>query len=601
MTSVEYIDEDINGIYLRLREVPSEDVTVSCDLADSNSMKMELRCYSATPFFIGRLVPDSYYNISSEMGNEVPENTKIYYRGEEKEEWFKRLEIFDDLTEKYILKKISNKDRKRVWIQKIYETYLDNRADELNSVLKNVLEKVVNDYNNTILANNSRNVDEIIKLDNKSANFKLRYDNYVPENTVSVAIAPYNSELTISGENLVIHSKFNKDIIERKIGKGIYSVEISDEENRKTLYNYIYLSFGDEDSDEKYKNNLTEKEEHKDSILDSNYILGAYDQFKDENEKRILMNLDSRGYAGSVYANLPKISLSDNKMTVTYWDDTLDSCHICFSEEDCLYNKNAEYRTIYCNYSYRDNIALLSMFENRNFEEELDIQMLNFNNERYYYWVANGNNTRVSKIGTIDFSMEDKTDYNKIYADLVWKKITKTFSRIMNTESKEYVFLRSVLDTISNTENLAYTKMQNLIEQEVTLRCNDSDMFYKIIYAIESCFLLYDDNYDYDMMPIATYKPAYNNLVWSLCNDDCYIVFKYLKIKEPRDYYTSFVCCLDPEIASFNIHPGNVEICQIYNRKNGKLSDFVMFYYKGHENTPRMITNTVRVETINGL
>ena len=62
-----------------------------------------------------------------------------------------------------------------------------------------------------------------------------------------------------------------------------------------------------------------------------------------------------------------------------------------------------------------------------------------------------------------------------------------------------------------------------------------------------------DDNYDYDMMPIATYKPAYNNLVWSLCNDDCYIVFKYLKINVPRDYYTSFVCCLDPEIASFNI------------------------------------------------
>ena len=103
------------------------------------------------------------------------------------------------------------------------------------------------------------------------------------------------------------------------------------------------------------------------------------------------------------------------------------------------------------------------MFENRNFEEELDIQMLNFNNERYYYWVANGNNTRVSKIGTIDFSMEDKTDYNKIYADLVWKKITKTFSSIMNTASKEYVFLISVLDTISSTENLAYTKMQNLI------------------------------------------------------------------------------------------------------------------------------------------
>ena len=33
-----------------------------------------------------------------------------------------------------------------------------------------------------------------------------------------------------------------------------------------------------------------EKEEHKDSILDSNYILGAYDQFTDENEKKIELN-----------------------------------------------------------------------------------------------------------------------------------------------------------------------------------------------------------------------------------------------------------------------------------------------------------------------
>lgn len=601
MISVEYFDEDINGIYVRLREIPSEEITVKCGLRDSNSIKMEVKCHSTVPFFIGRFVPDSYYIVSSENDNGEKQSSSIFYRGEEKEEWFKRLEIFDDLTEKYILKKISDKNRKRAWIQRIYEIYLDNRVDELNSVFKNVLEKIVNDYNNTILANNSRNIDEIIKLDNKSANFKLRYDNYVPENTISIAIIPFDREAIISGENLVIHSKFNKNIIERKIGKGIYSVEVSDEENGRTLYNYIYLSFGDEDSDEKYKNNLAEKEEHKSSILDSNYILGAYDQFKDENEKRILMNLDSHGYAGSVYANLPKISLSDDKMAVTYWDDTLNSCHICFSEEDCLYNKNAEYRTVYCNYSYHDNVAQLSMFEDRNFEEELDIQMLNFNNERYYYWVADGNNTRISKIGTIDFSMEDKTDYNKIYADLVWKKITKTFSRIMNTESKEYVFLRSVLDTISSTEDLAYTKMQNLIEQEVTLRCNDSDMFYKIIYAIESCFLLYDDNYDYDMMPMATYKPAYNRLVWNLCNNDCYMVFKYLKIKEPRDYYTNFLCCFDPEIVSFSIHPGNVEVCQIYNRKNGKLSDFVMFYYKGHENTPRMITNTVRVETINGL
>lgn len=601
MISVEYFDEDINGIYVRLREVPSEEITVKCGLRDSNSIKMEVKCYSTAPLFIGRFVPDSYYIVSSENDNGEKQSSSMFYRGEEKEEWFKRLEIFDDLTEKYILKKISNENRKRTWIQRIYEIYLDNRVDELNSVFKNVLEKTVNDYNNTILANNSRNIDEIIKLDNKSANFKLCYDNYVPENTISVAITPFDSEPIISRENLVVHSKFNKNVIERKIGKGIYSVEVSDEENGRTLYNYIYLSFGDEDSDEKYKNNLAEREEYKSSILDSNYILGAYDQFKDENKKRILMNLDSYGYAGSIYANLPKISLSDNKMTVTYWDDTLNSCHICFSEEDCLYNKNAEYRTIYCNYSYHDNVVQLSMFEDRNFEEELDIQMLNFNNERYYYWVADGNNTRISKIGTIDFSMEDKTDYNKIYADLVWKKITKTFSRIMNIESKEYVFLRSVLDTISSTENLAYTKMQNLIEQEVTLRCNDSDMFYKIIYAIESCFLLYDDNYDYDMMPMATYKPAYNRLVWNLCNDDCYMMFKYLKIKEPRDYYTNFLCCFDPEITSFSIHPGNVEICQIYNRKNGKLSDFVMFYYKGHENTPRMITNTVRVETINGL
>lgn len=601
MISVEYFDEDINGIYVRLREVPSEEITVKCGLRDSNSIKMEAKCHSTALLFIGRFVPDSCYIVSSENDDGEKQSSSMFYRGEEKEEWFKRLEIFDDLTEKYILKKISNENRKRVWIQRIYEIYLDNRIDELNSVFKNVLEKTVNDYNNTILANNSRNIDEIIKLDNKSANFKLRYDNYVPENTISVAITPLDSEPIISGTNLVIYSKFNKNVIERKIGKGIYSVEVSDEENGRTLYNYIYLSFGDEDSDEKYKNNLAEKEEYKSSILDSNYILGAYDQFKDENEKRILMNLDSHGYAGSVYANLPKISLSDDKMTVTHWDDTLNSCHICFSEEDCLYNKNAEYRTIYCNYSYHDNVAQLSIFEDRNFEEELDIQMLNFNDERYYYWVADGNNTRISKIGTIDFSMEDKTDYNKIYADLVWKKITKTFSRIMNTESKEYVFLRSVLDTISSTENLAYTKMQNLIEQEVTLRCNDSDMFYKIVYAIESCFLLYDDNYDYDMMPMATYKPAYNRLVWNLCNNDCYMVFKYLKIKEPRDYYTSFLCCFDPEIASFSIYPGNVEVCQIYNRKNGKLSDFVMFYYKGHENTPRMITNTVRVETINGL
>ncbi len=601
MTSIEYFDEDINGVYVRLREIPLEEVTVKCGLKDSNSIKMEAKCDSTRLLFIGRLVPDSYYNISSESENESLQSCSIFYRGEEKEEWFKRLDIYDDITEKYILNKISKKDKKRIWIWSIYKAYLDNKNDELDSVFKKVLEKVINDYNNTAFANNSRDVDEIIKLNNRSANLELCYYNYIPENTVSITIASFDSDPIDSYLGLINNSKLNKNIVKRKLGKGLYSIGLINEETGRTLYDYIYISFGNEDSDEKYKNNLAKEEEYKNSILDSKYILGAYDQFKNEDEKKILMNLDSYGYAGSVYTNLPKINLSDNKITVEYWDDRLAPCHICFSEEDCLYDKGTEYRTVYCNYNYHDNVVLLSIFENRNFEEELDIQMLNFNNERYYYWIENKDNTRISKIGTIDFSLKDKTDYNKIYADLVWKKITKTFSRIMNVESKEYVFLRSVLDTISNTEDLAYKNMQNFIEEEITLRCDDSDMLYKVVYAIESCFLLYDDNYDYDMMPIATYKPAYNHLVWNLCNDECYMIFKHLRIKETRDYYVGFLDCFNSASVLFNIHTGNVEICQVYNKKNGKLSDFVMFYYKGHENAPRMITNTVRVETINGL
>lgn len=601
MTSVEYIDEDINGIYLRLREVPAEDVTVSCDLANSNSIKMELKCYSAAPFFIGRLAPDSSYNISSAMENEVTEVSKIYYRGEEKEEWFKRLSIYNDTTEKYILNKLLRKNTKRAWIGKIYEIYLDNRVDELNNILKNVLEKTVNDYNNTVLANNSKNIDEVIRLDNKSANFKLIYDNFIPENSISVMITSFNSNAVNIEERLLVHDKLKKKSIERKIGKGIYNIEVADEENGRTLYNYIYVSFGNDDSNEKYNVNLTEIEEQKKSILDSDYLLGAYDQFKDEDEKRILMNFDSYGYAGSVYSNLPKISLSDNKISVSNWDDSLIDCHICFSEEESLYRKNTEYRTVYCSYSYHDNVLRLSALQDRNFEEELDIQMLNFNNERYYYWVEDRNNVRISKIGTIDFSMQDNTDYNKIYADLVWKKIIKIFSRIMNVESKEYIILRSVLDIIGNNEDLAYIKMQDYTEQETTLRCDDSDIFYKIVYAIESCFMIYDNNYDYDMMPTAIYKPAYNNLIWDLCNDSCCIVFKYFRIKDSHDYYMNYFDCLDIEAATFGLRTGNVEVCQIYNKKNKKLSDFIMFYHKGHENMPRMITNTVRVETINGL
>lgn len=599
MSNYYYIKENANEVWLRrkIAQYDGNQITLRCIDYYSSTWSETTDALGYVQF--SRLTPNSEYIIASSEDDYSPQKT-LYYRGETKEEWFQRLGI-DINNNKKILAKLSDKDATRDWITNIYWQYQNEDMEDVKSNLQQILELLISDYNNTILRNNS-DEDDIVRVDSSRANLEIIYDNYVPENSISISI-----KNSYSGNYIYNNCKFDSQTIKRKLSTGLYDIDVKNTEDGSIIYPYMYISFGYDDSNEKYNNEKTNLENKNSSLIDSNFILSSDDNFEDLEEKNILMNLASCKAYGNPILPLPKLSISTDKILSISSEENilLDSnficlrkIHICFAEEDTLYNKNVNYRKLYLSYSYIDNTITISPYFDRNFEAEINTNFLNFNNEKYYYWIADDNEIRLSNIGVIDFSLEDEKDYNEIYAKLIWKQILKIFPKVMNTSTTEYAFLRSVIDSI-DIDNLAYINMLNLLEQKITNACEDKDIFYKVILAAQNCFMLYDKNYDYDFVDYVTYRPSYHDTNWQMTIDNCIFETKSfsLKSRSAEIFHRSIE---DAFLSNCYIGSDNITIFQAISPAE-KRSDFIMFYYKGKENLPRLITNTIRVETINGL
>ena len=394
--------------------------------------------------------------------------------------------------------------------------------------------------------------------------------------------------------------------MKKKLATGLYSIDIRNAEDGSTIYSYLYVSFGLDDSNTKYNSEITNLDNKNSSLIDSNFILGSNDSFESSEEKNILMNLANYKAYGNPIMPLLKLNLTASKILSVATDTEeievylgwLSDAHICFAEEDTLYIKNANYRKLYLSYRYSDDTIRVSPYADRNFEAEVDTNFLNFNNEKYYYWIANSNEIRISNVGVIDFSLEDEKDYNVIYAKLIWKQILKVFPKVIDTDTTEYIFLRTVIDSI-DTDNLAYVNMLDLLEQKITNICEDKDIFYKVILAAENCFMLYDKNYDYDFVDYVIYKPSYHSINWQAFIKNYILVTKTFQLKD-RIMDLSYWNVENTFLDDHRLGSSNITILQAVSLDE-KRSDFIMFYYKGKENLPRLITNTIRVETINGI
>lgn len=594
-----YIQESANEVYFKRKVIQNDDITISLRCTDFYSSTWSESTDVIGHVSFSRLTPNSMYIITSSEDNYTTQKM-LYYRGETKEECFQRLGI-DINSNKKILAKLSDKETTRDWIGNIFKQYQNEETEEIKSNLQQILELLISDYNNTVQHNNS-DEDDIVKVDSSKPNLEIIYDNYIPESSIGVSI---NNSLT--GSCVYNNCKFDNRIIKKKLVTGLYDINIKDIEDGSIIYPYMYISFGYDDSNAKYNKEITNLNDKNSSIIDSNFILGSNDSFESSEEKNILMNLANYKAYGNPILPLPKLSISADKILsiLTDEDTILDydlfylcNAHICFAEEDTLYNKNANYRKLYLSYRYSNNAITISPYSDRNFETQINTNFLNFNNEKYYYWIADSNEVRLSNIGIIDFSLEDDKDYNAVYAKLIWKQILRIFPKIVDTSTAEYNFLRTVIDSV-DTDNLAYINMLNLLEYKIVNTCEDKDVFYKAILAAENCIMMYDKNYDYDFIDYVAYKPSYHSIDWQAIVDNYILTSKSLSLKKR----SMEVFHYDVEHAFFDncrIGSDNITIFQAISNTR-KRSDFIMFYYKGKENLPRMITNTIRVETINGL
>ena len=525
------------------------------------------------------------YIVECLKNNNLVSRFSFKFRGKTREELFISLNPNNDEEIDKIFSKIPS-DIKYI---KDITKYLYN----LNN--KECLINFINYYNNLSNYYNHGIENFTLKLD--KPNFTIIYDNYLDDNDITLDIIDLNKE-----HQEPIFLKFNNKEISRKLLSGLYKVIIYNKE--EILQNLLYIYFNDDYSNESFKTTLRFLKEKEEKRTESNKILGFNDDFKTEEERQILNILESF-YNKRALFPAPTIKIEKNNLYLRFDNEYIDnalfitkyideiskfkSVYLFMSEEDQLYNDNANYRKIGLNNLSKNNGGEILLIDN--------IDELNLNNERYYFWIACDNSIKLSGLYTLDISNSDSKDYNWLFYKRIYKIVLNNLSRFINVNYNSYSFVYNLMYRIINSEesHASLDIKHYLIQETLNSNLDEIDKTH-IIYSIMSCFVEHYDNYDFSFHGNIIYKPNYKEIKTELKeNEICINTILNKRKISGRNFYNI------NNLNEYRIDKDKYNIFQFLDLNTFKLSDYIMFYFKDNQLMPIIYNNTIEVNTVYGL
>lgn len=520
--------------------------------------------------------------------NELIATGTFLFQGKTPENVLKKYSLDNEEELQNVINKVKNESI-RSSIIKIFNIYTSLKTQELVPFYRKLLELYINEFNIYVNSYNSDDdLDFYINLDLPILKIENR-DNE-KEKEVDITI----TSCTQPSFNIF---KDLKDISNGiKLSEDLYEVIIAEKGRHSISRTFFYISFSEDYSNQKFlehQNNIKNKENE---IKNSKFCLKRDFNFKDEDEVNIISILDiSNEKEANLLYPAPKIFVKDKRKIYLEKQDLIKSEHLIlyFVEEDGFFKNN---------YGVCREISLY------NYSKEINIELtniLNFNNERYYCWFSDYRETtpgthRVSPITTFDVTNEDSKDYTEIYEKAKWQKFISNFARVIDVNSQAYAFLKSVIDDITEYEDVAYQNQEELLKKKVIEKCTDKSILIECIKAIELVFLLYKYKYDFDTLEEITFKQNYNSIVVKSNN-------VFMIIKEEIDfgkklYSKESKYKTDTTFKEYYIDrdPQKITIYKFLTNES-RFSDFIMVYYKNNNPIPQIFSSNIGTAKINGL
>ena len=540
---------------------------------------------NAATITISNLFKDEYiFKCYSSKGVSDPLIVNIFF--ETKGEYFNKILDNIDKKDQDILNNLKTDD----WLPELYQNYLnDNRSEYKESYLK-IIDALISNMNNMITYMNSDDGFNI-KLDNSHiVSIDLSDPNYFNSYNTTIKIKKftqeseyYEAEKTygfIEDMPIAITGQINNILLD----EGLYSISI---EYNNSLIRSFWIRVEDEEKRlEIFNQKLEDIQTIKNAKMDTSYFLSSEYQFKSEEEKEVITNMEY-GTGKTYLFTRPNLEYRNNILSyscnneINFFKVANKKFYLCGYEADTLYLDNAVPHRL-----------LIEREEN-----DYDIRLNFFNRERYYFNIQDEDGNVLSAITTIDLSNENESDesvdYNDRYERIQWNKYVKNLYRLLGND-EYWGEVKTNLDRYLISGDVGFNDVKLYLEQQLlaTLSYNYNNLE-NLIFNIEFCDSRYRLPSNKSFMNKQTYKRLYRShvipagkyiLQITRINGD--------RINNEYKYYSG-------EAVETKVSDDDIIILKCIDPDTIKVSDFVMYNNTGYGVPYRY--NSVEVEILNVL
>lgn len=406
------------------------------------------KIYTA-PVEDGRVVIDdltegyyTFYGVNE--SGEKSRALELYF--EKKDSLAAFLSSLDD-DAKLIFSKYMDKIDSSSFELSLYRVLCEAEDEYEYSILKEVLYKAIDQYNN-----------EQLLLNRQTDAFRI----YISHSHLLVAVGnndtEFISDMYLKLENVGIGSlnelivKITEPTFSKRLPDGLYRLGFYQKD--RLIYEYYFYA-NSADGYERYESILASLEEKKARNLSSISNLPSDWVYSSLEEEKVLVNLCGFNDESALFAR-PHLQYLDGLIEITLKEDILDYLktvtmhryYLCAVKEEDIYNKKIT--------PIRIEITGDGLIFNP--------WKYMFKEAPYYFYLADENNIRISEVSYLDLSIEQKADedikdYNNSFQRASWGRFTKNLYDIVAEEKPElWPTIKNTIDAALLAEEIGYTK-----------------------------------------------------------------------------------------------------------------------------------------------
>lgn len=457
----------------------------------------------------------------------------------------------------------------------LYLLYLENKTEDL----KEIYEKMINSYieYKNALNNQINGQDDLYVRINKKHILEILLDKEEPyfESGIGVEIFEFVDN------DFVQFDLFNVKTFEikRRLTRNLYKIYLY--KDGFIFRCFYYFSEGEEYDNNKFLDIITNNEKidnirHKNSII----LASEYNSMSDD-EKLVISGLEHANDGLLPLFNRPDILVEDDIINIVISDELhgFMKCndskyYLCAQTEDGIYDLKIKPKKI--------------PVKSKEFKILIGKDAI-FYHERYYFWVSDEKDNRLTNIHVYDF-FRNIESYDSLYDDIMIKQFGKKLNSVISEHQPEYwSTIKSVLDSFVGGDNL-----KDMSFKEYFVR-NIPNASPRLIYLVWLCYYKFYAKKDRNYLKKQVYKDRYNEHVFTE---------EYGYEKEP--YILKIETIKDGEIKTKFSNELSVKIpynCTVIytpiRKKDMACADFVM--YSDKTGRRQSWFNMLEVEEVYGL